>query len=67
MQQNPETAEKPLAFLGNRSHDLIDDLVTYANARTHAGITFKRGAVGKFRPVKNLLPIENYVALSVLM
>ena len=43
MQQNPVIAEKPLAFLGNRLHDLIDDLVTYVNVRKHAGITFKWG------------------------
>ena len=38
LQQDPKIAKKPLAFLGNGSHDLIDDLVTYANAHTHAGM-----------------------------
>ena len=78
MQQDPEIAKKPIAeiaFLGNRSHDLVDDLVTHANARTHAGMYYSQtqdgnhnmGPVYKFPPVKILLPSENYAAHSVLM
>ena len=58
LQQDPKIAEKSTAFLGNRLHDLADDLVTYTNARSHAGMYLSSNP--RQGSHSNVLPFVNF-------